>query len=228
MCKTPAVCSVSGCSSTVKYKSYSLCAKHYHERWRRGEVGAPSENRKTCRIHGCSGSVYGDGLCSMHWQRIRLTGRYDKKGHIEKIFENIEIDSNTGCWNYTGRLNGDGYGVVRVGKLANARVHRILYEFYYDKIPNGLVGCHVCDNRRCCNPNHIFIGTLSDNVHDAVSKGRHARGESVARSKFTREEIIAIRNDPRHREVVASEYGTSKTYVNELKSRRRAWKWLED
>jgi hypothetical protein len=50
--------------------------------------------------------------------------------------------------------------------------HRLAYEFVNGKIPQGMLACHHCDNRKCCNPEHIFIGTQKDNLYDMIDKGR--------------------------------------------------------
>ena len=62
------------------------------------------------------------------------------------------------------------------------RVHRIAYEFYFGPIPIGAWVLHHCDNRRCVNPEHFFLGNAQINVDDKMAKGRHggARGEQIS------------------------------------------------
>jgi hypothetical protein len=62
-------------------------------------------------------------------------------------------------------------------------------------IPNGMVGCHRCDNPPCCNPKHIFPGTRGDNCRDreAKGRGRAARGEGTGFAKLTEEKVRIIR-----------------------------------
>ena len=76
-----------------------------------------------------------------------------------------------GCWNWTQSLNTHGYGIVWFGgKMLLA--HREAYELFIGPIPAGQWVCHTCDNRRCCNPKHLFLGTVLDNNRDTSQKGR--------------------------------------------------------
>lgn len=84
-----------------------------------------------------------------------------------------------GCWLWTG-AERDGYGAF---SLRNKRVaaHRFAYEQAYGLIPAGMLVCHRCDNRLCVRPDHLFLGTDSDNVSDKMGKGRHRHGSNLGR-----------------------------------------------
>jgi len=60
---------------------------------------------------------------------------------------------------------------------------------------DGLFVCHHCDNPACVNPDHLFLGTLQDNVDDMCRKGRQARrkGEAHCRARLTDEAVRSIR-----------------------------------
>ena len=112
-------------------------------------------------------------------------------------------DLQTGCWVWMGASNGR-YGLIwRSPKFVMA--HRVAYELYKGSIPPGLYVCHTCDVTFCVNPEHLFIGTQSDNMKDMISKGRkvlnpnagshgkHAKGECNGSNKYSAEMIHDMR-----------------------------------
>jgi hypothetical protein len=64
-----------------------------------------------------------------------------------------------------------GYGVVNIGNTYGG-AHRLSYTLNVGEIPQGLHVLHKCDNRKCVNPNHLFLGTQKDNNQDMGRKGR--------------------------------------------------------
>jgi hypothetical protein len=91
-------------------------------------------------------------------------------------------------------VNSSGYGYPRL-RGVDVLAHRVFYESHVGAIPAGLFVLHRCDVRSCVNPDHLFIGTIRDNVRDAVQKGRWAdrRGERNGRSKLTAALVKEIR-----------------------------------
>lgn len=102
-------------------------------------------------------------------------------GHVRSEtdwLKNYKINESTGCWEWMGAHLQNGYGFAKLmcykkGKKRNFTAHRLFYEHYKGKIPKGLLVCHHCDNRICCNPEHLFLGTHKDNMQDMMIKGRH-------------------------------------------------------
>lgn len=94
---------------------------------------------------------------------------------VQKRFQNfIDKGDGTGCWVWTGRRHPFGYGLIsRNGKPYNA--HRLSYEMHVGPITDGLWVLHRCDNPPCVNPDHLFLGTQSDNMQDCKIKGRTHR-----------------------------------------------------
>jgi len=86
--------------------------------------------------------------------------------------------SESGCWNWSGLLVGKApheYGAFNIrvnGRKHKLRAHRVSYAFHNDTDPGSLFVCHKCDNPKCINPSHLFLGTPLDNTLDMISKGR--------------------------------------------------------
>lgn len=82
-----------------------------------------------------------------------------------------KVKKTGGCWLWTGASRGRGYGGIRVGGVTKL-AHRVSYEAFVGPIPVDMFVCHKCDTPQCVNPKHLFVGSRSDNMIDALSKGR--------------------------------------------------------
>lgn len=110
----------------------------------------------------------------------------------------------SGCWEWTGKTNKDGYGSWGAGGFASL-THRVAYRLYCGDLDAGRCVCHTCDNPRCCHPAHLFIGSDLDNARDRDRKGRGPRGE---RNHFA---TITIDVARRIKSLLASGLSWSKT-----------------
>lgn len=102
------------------------------------------------------------------------------------------VEFGNGCWNWTGARTPVGYGTFHRNG-ANLYTHRVSYEMCIGTVPNGLCVLHKCDNPRCVNPAHLFLGTKKDNTEDARKKGRMAVGEKLPQAKLTASTVLKIR-----------------------------------
>ena len=90
---------------------------------------------------------------------------------IQERFDSKYIKDSSGCWLWQACKDRDGYGQLQVaGRSIGA--HRVSWELTNGPIPEGLYVCHHCDITNCVNPDHLFIGTNTDNMRDKVNKGR--------------------------------------------------------
>jgi hypothetical protein len=104
------------------------------------------------------------------------------------------------CWIWDGAINQGGYGYFW-GKEKNkqVRAHRFFYEKFIGPIPAGMQVNHHCDNPSCVNPEHLFVGTQSDNIQDAWDKKRMVnnlifrQGERHPSAKLSQHDVDIIR-----------------------------------
>ena len=135
---------------------------------------------------------------------------------VEKIrfWSKIERRGIDECWPWMAKSKANGgYGYFKTVANGMQRAHRIAFQLIKGEIPTGLCVCHHCDNPPCCNPRHLFLGTIADNTHDMMNKGRRVPptyhtgkdhwiskypekicvGESHGGSKLTTQQVLEIR-----------------------------------
>lgn len=132
----------------------------------------------------------------------------------------------SGCLLFGKSVTTSGYGQMKIdGKML--RAHRIAWEIIHGPIPSKLQVLHKCDVRLCCNPDHLYLGSNSDNVRDRVSRCRNGvmRGERGPGAKLTRDQAMRIIKDSRPQSEIADEYGIGQQQVSNVK-RGICWKNL--
>lgn len=129
-----------------------------------------------------------------------------------------------GCWIWTANIDRYGYGKIKIaGK--DLKAHRFSYSIYVNAEIGSLYVLHRCDNPRCVNPDHLFVGTAADNMKDRDRKGRRSTksgwprrsGSSHGRSKLTETDVIAIRSDSRTQVEIAKQFGVGRTQISKIK-----------
>ena len=98
------------------------------------------------------------------------------------------------CWNWNGAVYGNGYGKFGFSNTKTMSAHRVAWMLTYGHIPKRQCVLHRCDNRRCVNPSHLFLGSRRDNTQDALQKNRLAFGERIKTSKLTTLQVQEIRS----------------------------------
>lgn len=134
------------------------------------------------------------------------------------------VDRSGECWTWTARTDKDGYGAIDID--GDKKAHRLAYELAFDIAPGDRLVCHRCDNPRCVNPAHLFLGDNAINTADRNAKGRQARGPRVNHAKLETVDVESIWTDLARgiRQVdIAARHGVSQSTVSSIK-RRKTWR----
>lgn len=146
----------------------------------------------------------------------------------QRIYQNIEKKGN-GCWDWTGAIRSPNkpYGRLTIGSRADGSrrqigAHQFSYMTFVGPIPDGMAVCHHCDNPRCVNPTHLFLGTWKDNADDRDRKGRNKApptytGESAPWTKLTDSQIEEIKLSQLSSREAAKKYGVHDSYIRQLR-----------
>jgi hypothetical protein len=124
------------------------------------------------------------------------------------------VDRTGACWTWLGkRVNG--YGQFRRNSPRRMEMaHRVAWELTNGSVPKGLWVLHRCDNRLCCHPDHLFVGTAQDNSDDMINKGRSKR-------RLTDGQIEEIRQSAEPSRLIAPRYGVTHAYIRRLRRQEK-------
>lgn len=135
---------------------------------------------------------------------------YKKRKSLPELLSRYTVAAS-GCWEWTGTRNKQGYGVVCVAidkRPTGIPAPRIQWMHCHGEIPSGMVVMHTCDNPCCVNPKHLRLGTQGDNLNDCVAKGRHnSQGSRPFWERYRRNEApyMGLYRSERHPGWIAPE-----------------------
>lgn len=166
----------------------------------------------------------------MAWYRepMRKFGKQNiARDPKELLYSKFAIDTATSCWNWTGALRWDGYGqfssVALMGKKSGTPASRASWIIHNGPISDKILVCHKCDNRKCVNPDHLFLGTDQDNANDKMAKGRTYKGVEHWKVKLDPVKAYEIRwldASGWRRKDLAAAYGVSGSAIDGILSRK--------
>lgn len=135
----------------------------------------------------------------------------------ERFWEKVAKRSEDECWNLNAGLNTDGYGAFQLyidGGIRTRTAHKVAYWLttgIWSKVglknnPDTIVLRHSCNNRKCCNPKHILVGTQLNNIQDMNTQGRNGR-QKVTTDQRTK--IVELREQGFSARTVANMFNIS-------------------
>lgn len=189
------------------------------------------KNMKICTI--CTKKHYGLGLCRNHYQQMKNSQRPKNPDYLRDMqakerfkYHASPTPDNDGCVRWLGSTKSGGYGRMRFeGKIMLA--HRVSYILKNGDIDETLHVLHKCDHPYCVNPDHLFLGTNSDNVADKMSKNRQSKmpGIKHPNAKLTEQQVLTIRDDKRSSRKIAIDYDLCRSTISYIK-KRKLWSHL--
>jgi Autographiviridae endonuclease len=130
------------------------------------------------------------------------------------FWDRVSPPKENGCRVWLGYIHPTGYG-----QIGRRFTHRLAWEIAHGPIPANLCVLHHCDNRPCCEPSHLFVGTKKDNLADMTEKGRRALGSHLNRKKLTEADVGTVRRLLREGSTqleVARKFGVGENHIGEI------------
>lgn len=158
-----------------------------------------------------------------------VNARQSAQNRMAKYTNKTDINK---CWEWQGHCNDKGYAMLSIGGRSGkyARASRLSYYFNFGPFDENLIVCHHCDNPKCVNHNHLFLGTNQDNTNDMYNKGRESvppnfYGEEVTTAKLSEEKVIAIYNSTSSMKDLAQQYNVTVTTIHRILT-GKSWQHL--
>ena len=146
----------------------------------------------------------------------------------DRFEEKFIANPDNGCWEWQFFKNKKGYGMFQLSKYKATLAHRTAYKLYVGEFDDSLCVLHKCDNPKCVNPEHLFLGTREDNNKDRNLKGREGDRSGIknGRAKLTPELVSWVKESEQKISHIAFSLGIGRSTVNHIKKGRN-WKSLE-
>jgi hypothetical protein len=178
--------------------------------------------------------------CNLHLEMIPMISTHPvfttQPAWLPRLMTHVDGQAD-GCWLWTGACNRRGYGQIGID-YHTVYAHRAVYIAMIGPIPDGMNVCHHCDVPSCVNPEHLFLGTHTDNRHDAMRKGhvacgihhgRYTHPESTARgsrngqAKLTETDALAILASEASTSSLSRRFNVSRYVIQRVRN-GRSWK----
>lgn len=181
----------------------------------------------------CGGEFHRDKRNTWaHWERARYCSRTcvgavktlraaQSRPPMEVVFQKW-FERSDGCWLWLGAIDRDGYGIFTYAGQT-FRAPKVALQLDGRPVPDGQYACHHCDNPGCVNPAHLYPGTPTQNMRDAIERDRVRNGERNHFAKLSEAAVRIIRSSPERTSVLARRYGVSNGAV-ELARSGKTWK----
>lgn len=148
-------------------------------------------------------------------------------GYLQRFHRKIKITPT--CWIWTASLDKNGYGQFRLNKYEMVKAHRLAWKIRKGNWAVNKCVLHSCDNRKCVNPTHLFLGLPKDNVADMIKKKRQHSGNVFGtdspKAKLNERKVIYIRKKLHPQKYLAKKFNVSIAAIKHVQM-RRSWKWL--
>jgi DNA-binding CsgD family transcriptional regulator len=145
-----------------------------------------------CSVEECEGDSRAKGLCLKHYVRMKRTGKLTTTRRMGDFWSKVKRGTPEECWPWLGFTRESGHGLTSHKGLP-MHTSRKAWILSNGPIPRGLFACHKCDNKVCCNPDHLYLGTAADNALDQFEKPPfELRGPRGRRTLLTERELQTL------------------------------------
>lgn len=187
-----------------------------------------------CIVDGCDRPLKNKmrSLCSLHYNRwldysdpniIPPSAPRDQTLEERLRWFGWEV-RESGCWDWSGRLNNDGYGILKYHQKG-LRAYRVAYGLWVGPIEVGKSILHSCDNRLCINPEHLRMGTQKENVQDMMDRGRQRPGRKLNDPVVKAIKMLYRTNEYTQAEIEEA-FNIGAGQVSRIMN-KKIWKWIE-